>query len=769
MPSKQVRLSAADSPAAPKFAATKGKELTRIAGAVGTFIYDGFITDLREADSKFRVNARAFRIFEQMYRTDPQVYATVQAHSLPIRGARWTVEPPPQATSIEKEAAELVKENLFGGLEYTSPSGLTVSQHWDDVISHALLMLRYGAAAAEEIYRIDGDRVSLGQLMPLMPDTYYRWHVDQDGMTLMYLEQLAFRGSSLDFWMVPADKICLFTHHKEGAYFPGRSLFRAMYQPWFFKHKLEIVEAIAGERNGMGIPVGIHAENPATEDRRLLNKWVTQIATHQALGVGLPHGADLKLVGVSGRLYPIQDAITRYAQEITRVGLVDFLNLGTGSSGSRAVGDVLEEFFYTNLQANAEAIARSISSGPVRRIVDFNFPGKFGRASGGRLRYPAVAAANVKSRSLLAVMQFIDKLADANIIRPDDDFEAYVRRELGAPEADPKTARLVKQGSVRVTDQTQGDPAAPTPAAGPAAAAPQKKQPNAQAADEPTTEQDNADNAQVEREAGEETAQLSAVRASRQPRGVEQHVSVDDVAGALDRCKESVAALVRKSTKAMIAAAAQKAVSAPIAKVHQVSLPLDRGLALKVRGLLAEVYAVGRNGVEAERSAQRKGAPPQAPQSEPSVIHAAATGSIGADKLQLLADTTVAQVQNQIAARVADATLKAKANGGAANPAQVALDVDEQNDGYIDRAASSAANNAIANGRQDGFAEHRDEIDRFIYSAMLDSNTCGECSDADGKEGQEGDIPDVPNPNCEGGDQCRCMWVAVFKDEGGAA
>ena len=56
------------------------------------------------------------------------------------------------------------------------------------------------------------------------------------------------------------------------------------------------------------------------------------------------------------------------------------------------------------------------------------------------------------------------------------------------------------------------------------------------------------------------------------------------------------------------------------------------------------------------------------------------------------------------------------------------------------------------------------------YSALLDSNTCDNCGDADGEEGDTpDDITDVPNPDCDGGDKCRCVHVYVFDDEVKAA
>jgi hypothetical protein len=73
-----------------------------------------------------------------------------------------------------------------------------------------------------------------------------------------------------------------------------------------------------------------------------------------------------------------------------------------------------------------------------------------------------------------------------------------------------------------------------------------------------------------------------------------------------------------------------------------------------------------------------------------------------------------------------------------------------------------------AAGRDAGFAEYADEIDYYLYSAMLDPDCCEKCAAADGHDSREaGGIPEVPNPDCDSKSLCRCVWVAVFKSEGG--
>ncbi len=732
------------------FRPSKRADMANNDGAVGTLNFEGYLTDLGEYNEQFQVNTEAFKAYEQMRRGDPQVYALLTALGLPIRSARWdVVEPEQNAQQTEKEAAALVRDMLLGGLEYTSPAGITVSQSFDSVLQHALLMLPFGASAMEEIYAIDGDTVRLQRLAPRMPSTYYRWHVDDDGETLLVLEQLAYRGPNLQFWKIPADKLTLFSFQQEGAYFAGRSMLRAVYKPWYFKSGLEKIESIAAERNGMGVPVGIHAPNASQEDRKLFNQWVTAVAVHEATGFALPNGADFKLVGVAGKTFDCSVAINRYAQEITRAGLASFLDLGTTQTGARAVGDTLSNFFYLSEQSLAESIAWNLNINAVRRIVDLNYPGVFGR---GKARYPRLVAANVQSRSIIAVIEYLDKLATAGVIRPDDALEDRIREELGFPARDLKSQRLVGQGKVqeRIDNNAPGAVAAP------------KKTPGAVGP-------------QIAQQTGEEEAQMSAagvewqgLQLKRAPRGAERFVQLSDVVTHLDGGKAEIASLLRAAKRPMLQKLAAKMAKAKTYEAHRVSLPLDTYLADDVKDHLRRVYRFGRATVQHERKAQRNGAVPAAPQTEKVTASAVLLSDADDQQLQLLADTTVGQFQNNLTARAAATALKAKRKGEAA-PQQIADEVDGQPDGWIDRTANEAANNAMSSGRQDEFNQVRDQIDRFLYSALLDENTCGPCGDADGKEGSEADIPAVPNPDCAGSDQCRCMWVAVFKDEGSNA
>ena len=395
-------------------------------GLPGTPIFGGFLRDFGEYNSQLE-GLTAIRMYEKMRRSDAQVAATLLACELPIRAAHWDVLPASD-TPEDREIARLVRENLFGGLEYVSPSGVKVSQCWDDVLRNALLMLAFGAAAHEEIYAVEGARVRLARLAPRLPITFYRWITDADGETLLALNQYGYRNASFESVEIPADRLAVFTFNQEGANFFGRSMLRPAYMHWYIKHQLYRIDAIAGERNGLGVPTIEQGPNGSKEDREAAAKWVTQLAAHEKTGVSLPHGWTFSLKGVEGNVRDLYNSIQHHNIEISRTALAFFMNLGLGprAGGNRALGDSQTDFFFLAVQATADHLARTLNATCIKRLVDFNWEGV--------RRYPTLTVSNLRARSFDQVLDTLARLSQTGVMAPYPELAQYITRELGLPQ-----------------------------------------------------------------------------------------------------------------------------------------------------------------------------------------------------------------------------------------------------------------------------------------------------------------------------------------------
>jgi hypothetical protein len=72
-------------------------------------------------------------------------------------------------------------------------------------------------------------------------------------------------------------------------------------------------------------------------------------------------------------------------------------------------------------------------------------------------------------------------------------------------------------------------------------------------------------------------------------------------------------------------------------------------------------------------------------------------------------------------------------------------------------------------GRSETAKELQDEIRYAERSSLLDSATCNECETLDGEQYELGSADydeNEPPSQCAGGDNCRCVYVYVFEDEG---
>jgi hypothetical protein len=68
-------------------------------------------------------------------------------------------------------------------------------------------------------------------------------------------------------------------------------------------------------------------------------------------------------------------------------------------------------------------------------------------------------------------------------------------------------------------------------------------------------------------------------------------------------------------------------------------------------------------------------------------------------------------------------------------------------------------------GRSDEASDSWSDIDHAEYSAILDGQVCATCEQMDGQTTTDPDEADgwVPNPDCEGGDRCRCAVFYLMK------
>nr|WP_188188044.1 hypothetical protein [Nonomuraea sp. SYSU D8015] len=391
-------------------------------------------------------------------RHDPQLKAVLSAYTLPIRRAAWSVDP----AGCRDEVVQLVADDLglpILGADNRPGPARRRGVRWADHLRLALQSLVYGFMPFERRYEIVNGQARLINLGERLPHTIGAINLRKDG-TIDTVQQDV--GTTQK---IPADRLVWYVNEREGANWAGLSILRPAYGPWLIKHEMWRVNATSIRRFGMGVP-SVEAPTSATPAQVLeAQRLASAIRVGDQSGVGLPPGFKLSLTGLTGSVPDVMAFVSYLDQQMAKQALAGLLDLGQTPNGSRALGDSLKDMFLLSLQAVAEEIAETATSGQpgmdgiVTQLVDYNW--------GEDEPAPRIVVADVGSRQEVTA-EALDMLIRAGAITPDAELEAFVRNTWKLPQKEQRAPI-----------------AAPTPAS-PVHAAPRRRprQKRAQAASE---------------------------------------------------------------------------------------------------------------------------------------------------------------------------------------------------------------------------------------------------------------------------------------------
>ena len=232
---------------------------------------------------------------------------------------------------------------------------------------------------------------------------------------------------------------------------------------------------------------------------------------------------------------------------------------------------------------------------------------------------------------------------------------------------------------------------------------------------------------------------------SREPKEFEKIV-VKGISSAQDSAFDAVSKLLLITRKELISDGLKGIKKLDPADYHTLTLHASEESRHDLRDRLSQIHKQGRLLVAAELG--KKEALPEDQ----------------FDELDNLVDLTESRVANEVQARIIAAAARYRLLGLTGNDLIEAVrkEITGGTVSYIDRASRGVSNMTLNIGRDDEMRNRADEIDRYEYSALLDVNTCSPCAAADGQESDAlDDLPEAPNPECEGGDYCRCFRVAI--------
>ena len=246
-------------------------------------------------------------------------------------------------------------------------------------------------------------------------------------------------------YIIPIEKSLLFRTTTAKNNPEGSSILSNAYRPWFFKRRIEEIEAVGIERDLAGLPIAYlppeYLSSTATADQvsvlNTVKDIVTSIKRNEQEGIVMPtmyddagHKMfDLQLLSSGGsRQFDTDKIIQRYDQRMSMSILSDFILLGSDRVGSYALGASKMDLWSMSVDSIAKNIAEVMNQYAIPRLLKLN--------GMDISRAPFLTYGEVAHIDLTEISDFVTKLAQAGVLMPDPKLEDYLREMAGLQPAE---------------------------------------------------------------------------------------------------------------------------------------------------------------------------------------------------------------------------------------------------------------------------------------------------------------------------------------------
>ncbi len=387
--------------------------------------------------------------YREMADNDPTIGAILHSIEMMIRGVDWTVEP----TDVSNEAS-------ISNAQFVSECMSDMNHSWPDTLSSILSMLTYGFSYHEIVYkrrggntgksnthsRFNDGKIGWRKLAIRAQDTVNKWSLDENG-GIQGMYQLDPNAPARGLVFIPIEKSLLFRTTAKMNNPRGRSILRNAFLPWYYKRRIQEIEAIGVERDLAGMPVAmvppqLLSDNATDQETAALNeikKIVRNIKRDEQEGIVFPMAYDpetkqpayeLKLLSTGGRRqFDTNQIITRYDQRIAMTVLADFILLGHEKVGTQALSVSKINLFTDSLNAWLEGITDVFNNHAIPRLMRIN--------GIDPSLAPSLRFTPPKNVDITALGKFLTEMASAGApMFPDEDLENYLRGIAGLPQTE---------------------------------------------------------------------------------------------------------------------------------------------------------------------------------------------------------------------------------------------------------------------------------------------------------------------------------------------
>jgi len=387
-------------------------------GTTGTEYFSGYFTE--EYNAEWRDEQRV-DLVEKMRRGNGVISAMLKAVKSPINSTDWYLTPASDE-QIDIDIKEEVERQLFN----------MPQRGWKEFIREALAHLEFGHYVFEKIWYMDDEgRICLKDLAPRIPHSIIRWMTSDNlpGITQFVRSDQQYEADRKynENLSIPISKLVIFTHQKEGEDLTGIPLIRPAYTHYYYVNNLYKIQAISLERFGVGILDIEHDPSIGEDDRDEMESVAKNVYANEQSYILHSNKFKVNILSPSSSANsPFDTAINHHNRMMLLSVLAEFLDLGSGTTGSFSLSQDQSSFFLQHVGEIASYMQEVINREIIEDIVELNYK--------GHGKYPTIHFSPLGSIDYKEMSGVFSDLTKAGVLSSDPEIHQFVRKLFKLPE-----------------------------------------------------------------------------------------------------------------------------------------------------------------------------------------------------------------------------------------------------------------------------------------------------------------------------------------------
>lgn len=399
--------------------------LTGISAPAGLLRYRDDNPALTDQSRRYG-NGWSLGVFEAAYKTDPSVKGVVSAIVRPLESAipRSEID----ANGAPQIIADYVKWLLF-------ESGRKNIDTWG--VQEIRTFIVNGFSLSNHIAYFDSARRRYGlkKMSPRPPWTIWRWAFDSDGEWTAVQQNVQTPTGAMAYYTIPRKVLAHWIVEPQGDDPTGEPLLRSVHMEIKARKLIRQRIPVFVDREVLGVPAIWIPKAVSPDDKAKARDLVKNLRSHEQSYLMMPDGSKLEWKHSNKEGGDVLIRLMSALGEIIRESVgQEVRSLGTSQTGSRAVGEVLDDQFSLGIDAYGARFASTINDQIIPRFVDWTF--------GPQPRYPVFRMAGVRRQDTKAALDLLVAAKNAELIEVTGDVKRKAHDLVGVPLAEESASPL---------------------------------------------------------------------------------------------------------------------------------------------------------------------------------------------------------------------------------------------------------------------------------------------------------------------------------------